>query len=113
MLLAIQTKLKSKARGPTTFHFHHDCYRVSGDGKSKMLMKDDFAPCKFYDQQDQCLDSNGDGVRIKFPVKVQPVLSWSPKMSVVGDCGLTQVPQMPNQKVTIDFVWQPFSILNM
>lgn len=51
-----------------------DCFlgpkAVSGDGKSKMLMKDDFAPCKFYDQWDQCLDGNGDGVRIKFPVKV-------------------------------------------
>ena len=68
---------------------------MSGDGKSKMLMKGDFAPCKFFDQWDQCLDSNGDGVRVKFLVEVHTVLSWSPTMSVFGDCGLTQVPQMP------------------
>ena len=85
---------------------------MSGDGKSKMLMKGDFAPCTFFDQWDQCLDSNGDGVQVKFLVKLNTISSWSPKMSVFGDCGLTQVPQMPNEKMIFDFV-QPSSILNM
>ena len=75
-------------------------------------MKGDFAPCTFFDQWDQCLDSNGDGVQVKFLVKLHTISSWSPKMSVLGDCGLTQVPQMPNEKMIFDFV-QPSSILNM
>ena len=45
LLMAIMGKLKSKSRGPTVFHFHHECFRVlfggkgrhSGDGKSMML----------------------------------------------------------------------------
>lgn len=75
---------------------------MSGDGKSKMLMEGDFAPCTFFDQWDQCLDSNGDGVQVKFLVKLHTISSWSPKMSVFGDCGLTQVPQMPNEKMIFD-----------
>jgi len=82
-------KLKSKSRAPTVLSFHHDCYRFlffgkgrpSKDGKSTMLEKDDFAWCNFHDLWEQCLDKLGDGVRIKFPVKIHITLGWSPKCS--------------------------------
>ena len=34
-----------------------------------MLEKNDFSICKFHEHWDQCLDKNGDGVRIQFPIK--------------------------------------------
>lgn len=120
LLLAITTKLKSKARGPTVLHFHHDCYRylfynkgrASKDGKATMLENNDFALCHFHELWDQCVDKNGDGVRIKFPVKVHLTLGWSPKIyGVQGGTVVTQ-PRMPVEKLMIDFVHQPFSILN-
>ena len=89
LLLAITVKLKSKSRGVTALNFHHDCFlylffnkgRPSKDGKSTMLEKNDFALCNFHDLWNQCLDKNGDGVRIKFPLKVHLTLSWSPEIS--------------------------------
>lgn len=83
-------KLKSKSRAATVLSFHHDCYRFlffgkgrpSKDGKSTMLEKDDFARCNIHDLWEQCLDKLGDGVRIKFPVKIHITLfsisRWHP-----------------------------------
>jgi len=113
-------KLKSKSRAPTVLSFHHDCYRFlffgkgrpSKDGKSTMLEKDDFARCNFHDLWEQCLDKLGDGVGIKFPVKIHITLGWSPKCSAVQGGILVNPPRMPLEKLTIDFVRQPFSILN-
>ena len=120
LLLAITMKLKSKSRAPTVLSFHHDCYRFlffgkgrpSKDGKSTMLEKDDFARCNFHDLWEQCLDKLGDGVRIKFPVKIHITLGWSPKCSAVQGGILVNPPRIPLEKLTIDFVRQPFSILN-
>ena len=91
LLLAVTSKLKSKSRGPSTLFFHHDCYhflflgkgRASEDGKCTMLEKHDFDHCNFHNSWDQCLDKNGDGVRIKFPINVHMNLSWSPKIYAV------------------------------
>lgn len=58
------------------------------------------------------LDKLGDGVRIKFPVKIHITLSWSPKCSAVQGGILVNPPRMPLEKLTIDFVRQPFSILD-
>ena len=120
LLLAITSKLKSKSREPSTLFFHHDCYRflfqgkgrASKDGKSTMLEKQDFGRCNFHNLWDQCLDKNGDGARIKFPVKVHLNLSWSPKVSAIEHGILVNPPRMPLEKLTIDFVRQPLSILN-
>lgn len=119
LLLAITSKLKSKLRGPSTLFFHHDCYRflfqgkgrANKDGKSTMLEKQDFDQCNFDNLWDQCLDKNGDGVRIKFPIKLQLNLSWSPKITAVKNGTLVNPPRMPLEKLTIEFIHQPFSIL--
>lgn len=120
LLLAITVKLKSKSRGATALNFHHDCFqylffnkgRPNKDRKSTMLEKNDFALCNFHDLWDQCLDKNGDGVRIKCPLKVHLTLSWSPQISAVESDTLMILPRMPIEKLMIDFVRHPFSILN-
>lgn len=104
LLLAITMKLKSKSRGPTVLHFHHDCYRylfsnkggTSKDGKSTMLEKNDFAPCNFHDLREQCVDKNGDGVRIKFPLKMHLTLGWSPRIYAVQVGTVVIQPRIPN-----------------
>lgn len=118
-MLTLPSKLKSKLRGPSTLFFHHDCYRflfqgkgrANKDGKSTMLEKQDFDQCNFDNLWDQCLDKNGDGVRIKFPIKLQLNLSWSPKITAVKNGTLVNPPRMPLEKLTIEFIRQPFSIL--
>ena len=77
-----------------------------------MLEKNDFDLCNFHDLWDECLDKNGDGVRIQFPLKVHQTLAWSPKTFAVEDGVLVNPPRMPIEKLSIDFVRQPFSILN-
>lgn len=120
LLMAIIAKLKSKSRGSTVFNFHHDCFRFlfgskgrhSGDGKSMMLEREHFIMCNFPETWDQCLDKNRDGVKIKFPMKMCLTLSWSHRISAVQGVLVNQ-PQMPLEKLTIDFVRQSFSVLNV
>ena len=121
LLQAITSNLKSKSRGLATFSFHHDCHRFlfkskgrdSSDGKSRLLEKTDFDQCEFHSVWDQCLDKNGDGVRIKFPIKMHVYLGWSPTVRGVQDGVLVMSPKKSLEKVTIDFVRQPFSVVNL
>ena len=110
-------KLKSKSRSPHTFAFHHDAFRsifynkgtASNDGKARMLQKEDFhhlnLPCTWY----QSVDKNGDGVTIHFPIRMQLHLSWSPKLAGIQQGKLVNWPQMPLEKLSIQFVTQPFA----
>lgn len=120
LLQAIVVKLKSKARPPSSVSFHHDCYRhcfygkgrLSQDGKSVFLDKHDFGDFNFFTGWDHCADTNGDGVIIKYPIKVRSLLSWSPKVSVIQNGILTPAPRMPQEKLLVDFIRQPFSVLS-
>lgn len=79
-----------------------------------MLEKEDFSNCLDYFPQywSQCLDKNGDGVEIKFPIRRKLLLSWSPKV-ITGQNGvLTELPRMPVEKLIIDFLRQLLSVLN-
>ena len=113
-------KLKSKARPPSSVSFHHDCYRhcfygkgrLSQDGKSLFLDKQDFGEFNFFTGWDHCLDTNGDGIIIKYPIKIRSLLSWSPKVSVIQNGILTPAPRMPQEKLLVDFIRQPFSVLS-
>lgn len=68
--------------------------------------------CRFHEHWDQCLDKNGDGLKIQFPVKVHLILSWSPKISYAKDGVLDIAPRMPLKKMSLDFVQKPYSVLN-
>ena len=73
-----------------------------------MLETNDFATYNFHDLWEQCIDKNGDGVRIKFPLKMHLTLSWSPKIYEVQGGTVVMQPMMPVEKL----VGHPFSILN-
>lgn len=118
LLYNITVKLKSKSRSPHLFFFHHDIFRqfffnkgtTSRDGKAVMLALTDFSHLKLPYSWDQSLDSNGDGVAIQFPVRMQLHLTWSPKLTVFQDGKLVTQPRMPLEKLSVQFICKPFSI---
>ena len=80
-------QLKSKSVLPTVITFRHDVFNYFFNGKGEkgnkrgfiLLNKEDFQICCFADHWDRVVDSIGDGVKIDFPIKLRPFLSWSPK----------------------------------
>ena len=89
--MAVTTKLKAKNKNKLILDFENDCFRYlfyrkgrqSRDNKYLLLEKNDFLKCEFVDNWDVVLDRIGDGVAIKYPVKVrvfsqshQKVLAW-------------------------------------
>ena len=95
-----------------TLFFHHECYWflfqgkgwTSRSGKSIMLEKQDFEQWNFHNLWNQCFEENGNGARIRLPIKVRLNLSWSPKFSAVENGTLANPLRMPLEKLTADFV---------
>jgi len=120
LMCGIEQKLKSKSRSPAVIAFQHDCFRklfhgkgrTSRDKKAIMLHKNAFSECLDYFPQCwyQCLDKNGDGVEIEFPIRLQLHFSWSPKRRTCQNGVLTETRRMPLEKLSIDFLRKPFSI---
>lgn len=116
--VAVTTKLKSHSRNNLIFDFDHDCFRFlffgkgkqSRDKKSILLEKEDFINCNFVDNWDVVLDVNGDGVMIKYPVKVRTLLTKSPKSYTIINGTLQESRRMVIEKLAIDFVRQPSTV---
>jgi hypothetical protein len=117
LAVAILSKLKSRSRTPTVMDFDHDCWRLlfhgKGKSKQKMLFKfyerEDFASCNFSAKWDQYLNKHGDGVKIKFPIKMKIHLSHSPKVFISHDNELIPGKRMYLERLTFDFVREPLS----
>ena len=75
-----------------------------------LLDKDDFDRCKFLENWDVVCDSNGDGVRVKYPFKVRLFLSKSPKTFSLINGELQEDQRMFIEKLSIDFCRQPVSM---
>lgn len=87
--VSVLAKLNSKNRGTGNliFDFTHDCFRFLFHGKGRnarekryiLLDEVDFERFRFLKKCEVVCDSNGDGVRVKYPFKVRLFLSKSPK----------------------------------
>lgn len=88
----------------TCSYFRGKAGRTSRSGKSIMLEKQDFEQWNFHNLWDQCFEENGNGARIRLPIKVRLNLSWSPKFSAVENGTLANPLRMPLEKLTADFV---------
>ena len=112
------TKLKAKSRSKVILDFEHDCFRYlfngkrrrSRDNKYLLLEKNDFVRCKFLENWDVILDRIGDGVSIKYPVKVRAFLTKSPKSFTFTNGTLQESQQMLIEKLSIDFSPQPVTV---
>ncbi|XP_048589375.1 testis-specific chromodomain protein Y 1 [Nematostella vectensis] len=116
---AMEAKLKRRTRVPVSIEFHHDCFRYcfsgkgikSRDGKHILLSSNDFRVCNFPREWDVYLDKNGDGVKISYPVKMKTFLSKSIKCYKVVDNSVVEDKQrMYTEKITFDFIREPFTI---
>lgn len=105
------TKLKAKSRNKLILDFEHDCFRYlfygkgrqSRDNKYLLLEKNYFIRCEFVDNWDVVLDRTGDGVAIKYRVKVRVFLTKSPKTFSMANGTLQESQRMLIEKLSIDF----------
>ena len=96
--------------------FEHDCFRYLFNGKGRqsrdkkfiLLEKDDFIKCRFMDNWDIVLVRIGDGVMVKYPVKV--LLTKSPKSCNIINGTLQESRRMIIEKLSINFVRQPVTV---
>jgi len=77
-----------------------------------LLCEMDFSRCKLPEKWDLVCDSNGDGVRVKYPFKVRLFLAKSPKTFTLVQGKLLEDKQMLIEKLSLDFNHQPFTLLS-
>ena len=108
---AIARALKGKSTTPVDAQIDLDLQRWLWKGKG---VQSEHLGYKLYEKQDFCnldieeswwyhLDSNGEGRAISFPIKIKPVLLWSPKRYIVQNRELMQAERMPIEKAKIHF----------
>ena len=114
----ILEQLKSKSMLPTVIPFRHDVFRYFFGGKGEisnergavLLEKSDFQICNFPRDWDKIADSIGDGLKIDFPVKLRPFLSWSPKTYILKDGQVVVRPRYRPEKLSISICKNAFSL---
>lgn len=116
--ISVLSKLKSRSRANVVLDFDHDCFRFLFHGKGRkgrekgytLLDCNDFSGCQLPENWDMVCDCNGDGVKVKYPVKVRLFLARSPKTFSITDGQLQEDKRMLIEKLSIDFSRQPVTI---
>lgn len=113
---AILDHLKSRSVLPTVVNFRHDVFNYffqssgmkCGERGTILLEKKDFNFCLLPPNWNQLVDGIGDGVQIKFPVKVRPFLSWSPQNHELINGLVTRLPRYAVERISIVFLQRTF-----
>lgn len=107
--VAVEQQLKSKSRLPCTISFRGDVYRLLLQSRGTfqdgwhLLQETDFPARYFPKFWDHLADSHGQGIKVRYPMKVRHFISWSPKKySVEGDHHPS--PRAFQEKFTFSFV---------
>lgn len=99
--------------GPVTVNIDHDVWRYLMRGKGVpsnhvgyfLYDKHDFDRfASLPPHWDYCLDENGEGTRVDFPVKAKAVLAWSTKKCCVVGGELVTAPRVALEKVAVHIV---------
>jgi hypothetical protein len=73
-----------------------------------MLHKEDMHRLKFLPESWWfVLNGHGEGSAVDFPIKVKPVLSWSPSCYMPKEGKLCKAPRLPNEKLCISVIKKP------
>ena len=112
------SKLRSNSRNNMIIDFGHDCFRYLFNGKGRqskdkkyiLLEKDDFSRCVLGYNWDIVLDIIGDGVMVKYPIKVRPLLTKSPKRFNIVNGTLQEGRRMLIEILSFDFIRQPVKV---
>ena len=118
MRLTLLEALKHK--GPeqkVCLEFRHDVFKYLFHGRGRaaaeknwtLLEEMDFNKCKFPNNWSRIFDSHGDGVMIRFPLKVRKYLTMSPKSYHKAGDKIVEMPRAHMEKISIIFVKVPSS----
>lgn len=102
-------------RGPTqtlSLEFRHDVFKYLFKGKGRnaeernwrLFDESDFIRCKLPSNWNCLFDKHGDGVKIRFPVKMRKFMQLSPKTYQRVGGGIIEVPRAYNEKISIKFI---------
>lgn len=114
--------LKSASFSPIYLPMRLDVWRfvVHQRGKESnhrghlMLEKNDVSRLKFLPNNWwYFLNENGEGKAVDFPIKVKPVLSWSPLTFELCKGKLCQAPRMPLEKLKLYILKRPCNVNNL
>ena len=59
------------------------------------------------------LNRDGEGQAVKSPLKIKPVLSWTPAIQVFTGSKLLPSPRMPLEKICVDILRRPCGVENL
>lgn len=59
------------------------------------------------------LNEHGEGHAIQPPIKIKPILSWSPKKQIMEDNKLCKAPRLPIEKLCVDLLKRPCNMYNL
>ena len=121
MRLTLLEALKHK--GPeqkVCLEFQHDVFkylfcgrgRVAAEKNWTLLEEIDFNKCKLPNNWSRIFDCHGDGVMIRFPLKVRKYLTLSPKSYQKAGEKIVEMPRAYMEKISIKFVKVPSSCNN-
>ena len=112
--------LKSVSFSPVYLPMRLDVWRyvVYQRGKESNhhghLEMNDFSRLKFLPKNWwYFMNENGEGKAVDFPMKVKPVLSWSPLTFVVDKGKLSKAPRMPLEKLKLYILKRPCNVNNL
>ena len=102
-------------KGPTqslSLEFRHDVFKFLFHGKGRaaeeknwtLFEEVDFSRCKFPSNWSCVFDKHGDGVRMRFPVKMRKFLTLSPKTYQRMGESIVEASRAYTEKISIKFV---------
>jgi hypothetical protein len=114
--------LKSKAMGNGYINLELDCWRYITQGKGTpshhrghyLYNRSDFGrlpmlpPDWWY-----YFNEHGEGKKIDFPMKIKPVIGWSPKKHVFDGKNIVPGPRFPIEKLSVSFARLPCNKTNL
>ena len=92
-----------KGKGTPSNHKSHYEYGKSDFGRLPMLPPDWW----YYFNQ------HGEGKKIDFPMKIKPVIGWSPKKHIFNGKKIVPGPRFPIEKLIISFAQLPCNEKNL
>lgn len=119
--LGVFSSLKSASFSPVYVNVHLDVWRYVTQNKGTtsahrghlLLNKEDMHRLKFLPENWwYVLDGNGEGNAVDFPIKVKPVLSWSPSSYMLQAGRLCKAPRLPRERLSITVLKRPCNVDN-
>ena len=111
--VGLTSALKSPRSSPIYINMGLDVWRYVTCGKgvaserrgNHLFEKDDLIRFRYLPEDWwYCINSNGEGVAVDFPLKARPVLSWSQQKFTVKDGKLVKAARFPIEKVCLTLI---------